>query len=206
MVDSTLLACGLDASFDMRNLNIERGQAGAGREGQMALINLYYFAVQSLNLLRQLVFQRPVIVHQSVTDSIGFWKESCFMLLARCMGVQVVAHVHGNRLEPQYLAAHPMVRRLMRGALSLPNAVVVLNEHYLRFLSGIVAPSTRFAVVPNSVDPDIATAMECTSRESKESPTVLFIGFIGSRKGVPDALRAIPLVRSEHPECDSTFG
>src|SRR5512146_1871778 len=67
MVDSTLLACGLDESFDMRHLNIERGQAGAGKEGQVALINLYYFAGQTLNLLRQLVFQRPAIVHQSVT-------------------------------------------------------------------------------------------------------------------------------------------
>ncbi len=199
MVDSTLLACGLDECFDMRHLNIGRGQAGAGKEGQVALINLYYFAGQTLKLLRQLVFQRPAILHQSVTDSIAFWKESFFMLLARCLGVQVVAHVHGNRLESQYRAARPAVRRLMRGALSLPNAVVVLNEHYRSFLSEVVAPSTHFAVVPNSVDPVVAAAMESCRRESRESPTVLFIGFIGSRKGVPDALRAIPLVHRELP-------
>jgi len=205
MVDQTLLTCGLAGHFDMQHLNIERGPAGAGKEGTLALVNMYYFVAQLWHLLTLLVRQRPAILHQSVTDSIGFWKESCFMLLARVFGVRVVAHVHGNRLEPQYRTRPAAVRWLMRAALALPNAVIVLNEHYRVLLAGILPPGTPLVVVPNSVDMAVAQATGNQASEPKAGCVVLFIGFVGSRKGVPDALRALPLVRQKLPGARFVF-
>jgi len=163
-----------------------------------------------MRLLGILVFRRPQIVHQSLTDSVAFWKETSFMLLARAFGVKVVAHVHGNRLEIQYRESSPRVQALMRRALSVPHVLLALSEHWRAFLAGVMAPPARLVVVPNSVDPTVARAMDerggpVGGQTPPEACLVLFMGGVGVRKGVQDALRAVPLVRRQVPGVKFVF-
>jgi glycosyltransferase involved in cell wall biosynthesis len=199
-VNSILLASRLSDQFEMMHLDTGRTGPGEGKEGTWAAINFYYFFSQCLRLLSLLIARRPQILHQSVTDGVALWKESAFMLLARMAGVKVVAHLHGPRLEAQLCGSHTLQGRLAARALHIPHVVLVLSEYWRTLLSERVSSHLNVVVIPNSVDTSIAEAMDrSTEGHQMDGRTILFLGWVGARKGVLDALRAVPLVRQQVP-------
>jgi glycosyltransferase involved in cell wall biosynthesis len=107
-------------------------------------------------------------------------------------------------LEIQYREGNPRVQRLMRRALGVPHVLLALSEHWRAFLAELTALPGRLVVVPNSVDPAVARAMDdaggpLSGQTPPEDCLVLFMGGVGVRKGVQEALRAVPLVRRQVP-------
>ena len=128
------------------------------------------------------------------------------MLVAQTFGVRVVGHIHGNSLEEEFRSSRPLVKVMIRVMLSAADVLVVLNEHWRDFLVETVRPSAPVRIVPNPVDMSIAEAMDRQGNGArKDGFIVLFMGWLGTRKGLPDALRAVPLVRRELPEVRFVF-
>ncbi len=206
MVTRSLLESGLSERFELTRLDIGRTDAGSGKETTLAPINFYYFLCQGLRLFFTLLLKPPAILHQPVTDRIAFWKEAAFMLLARAFGVRVIGHVHGCMLEALLCQGQPWKKSLVRAALKIPHQLVVLTEYWRTLLLKEVSPSLNIATVPNTVDPLIGEAMErpATGTEDKGF-MVLFIGSLGTRKGLLDALQAVPIVQAEVPDAEFVF-
>ena len=207
MVNKILLEShGLNEGFEMYYLNTSRGKVGADKVGTLALINLYYFVGQAFKLLRILVIKRPLILHQSVSSGIAFWKGAFFMLLARCFGVKIIAHIHGSELDIQIRKCKKIQKRMMRIAFGIPHKTIVLSEYWRKFLTEEVSPTLNMVIIPNSIDSSIANAME---REviinDKKECLVLFLGWLCVRKGLLDALQAAELVRQRKPEIHFVF-
>ena len=206
MVNKILLTSCLSDQFEMVHLDTGRTKAGEGKESKIALINFYYYFRQLSKLLWILLLQRPQIMHQSVTDQLALWKESTFMLLARILGVKVVAHMHGPVLDLQLRQSSPWKKRLMIAALSVPHVIIALSEYWRTFFTTEVSSHLRVIVVPNCIDQSIAQAMDRVESENKEQGClVLFLGWLSMRKGLPDALRAASLVRRQVPEVRFVF-
>lgn len=205
MVNSILLSA-LAERYEMLHLDTGRTEAGAGKEGRLAPINLRYFLSQVVRLLAVLSLRRPRILHQAVTDRLAFFKEATFMLLARLCGVRVVAHLHGPVLDSEFRSSGRLKRGLMRAALRVPHLILALSEYWRQFLAEEVAAGLNVAVVPNAIDPAIAAAMEQWPERWPGAPcSVLFLGWVGTRKGVLDALRAVPHVLRQEPAVRFVF-
>jgi glycosyltransferase involved in cell wall biosynthesis len=191
----------------MQLLNTSRGKVGNGLEGTLAPVNFLYFFRQVVRLLALLVFRRPAILHQTVTDGVGFWKESTFMLLGHLFAVRVIAHVHGNWLDTQYRQSSRRTRRWIRAALCVPDLVVVLSERWRRIVCDEIGVTSPVVIVANSVGQSVARMVDSEgfANRDDEGHTVLFLGGLGKRKGLPDAIRAIPLVRRQVPEAEFVF-
>jgi len=203
-VDHVLLTCSLNNRFEMLLLNTSRTKAGDGKDNSLALINLYYYFTQLSRLLWILLFQRPQIVHQSVTDGIAFFKETSFLLAARLSGAKTVAHMHGN-LDAEINQSSPVRKRLIRAALSVPHRIIVLHKYLRTFLYEKESPSLNISVVPNSIDSSIAMAMESLMRQNQAGCLVISLGWVGGSKGLFDVLRAAPLVRAQYPQIRFVF-
>ncbi|HJZ04294.1 MAG TPA: glycosyltransferase family 4 protein [Patescibacteria group bacterium] len=200
MVNKILLESRLSKDFELHNIDTGRGKLGEGKEGTLAFINFYYYSCQIIQLLWILAFKRPNILHQSVTWGKAFWKEVSFMLLARCLGIKVVAHIHGSKLDIQLKEAKLYKRWLMNIALKIPQVLVVLSEYWFKFLSETVSSKLNIVIVPNCVDQSIAEAMDRITFDAKKSEClVLYLGELCVRKGLLDALRAAILVCQQEP-------
>ena len=204
MINHTLVTSSLTVDYEMRHLVTGRSAVGIGREGTFAPINLYYMLRQAFQLLSILLTWRPRIVHLSITCGLAFWKESLFMLLGRAFGARVIAHVHGSKLDEQIVRSSQYARKAMGAALHVPHVVVVLSAYWRSLLLEHISLSLPIMVVPNSVDPAIAMAMEDQPLE-REGNMVLFVGSLCRRKGVPDALQAVASVRQQVPEAHFVF-
>ena len=200
MVNKTILESDLAVDFELSFLDTGRGNAGQGKEGTMALINFVYLARQALRLLFVLIFNRPDIMHQSVTSGISFWKESFLMLLGRSFGVKVIAHIHGSALDDQFKIGGSINKKLMKIAFGIPHQIIVLSAYWSKFLYTEVSPALNVAVIPNCIDQTIAEAMQPRKPVSQEqSILVLYLGWLCVRKGILDALRAAESVCKEIP-------
>jgi glycosyltransferase involved in cell wall biosynthesis len=207
MVDQTLLESqALNECFDMALLDTSRGERGSGKEGSFAAINFVYIVGQTWTLLKILVTRRPAILHQTITWGLAFWKESWFMLLARLFRVKVVGHVHGSELDEQIAQANWIEKALLKRAFRIPHVLIVLNEAWRERLATQVSGAVDLRVVANCVDRAIAVAMGQTAPKAADAEKlVLFLGWLGERKGILEALEAAHLVRQKMAEVRFVF-
>jgi len=206
MVDRVLLTSCPSEGYEMLLLDTGRTRAGEGKATRLAPINFYYYFRQLLQLVWFLLFNRPDILHQSVTDRIALWKESSFVLIARLFGVKTVAHMHGCVLDVQLHNSPFWKKRLIAAALRVPHTTIALSEYWRAVLHEQVSPRLDVVVVPNSVDLSIAEAVDNGTHDIKrENGLVLYMGWLCERKGLLDALRAVPLARQQVPELHFVF-
>jgi glycosyltransferase involved in cell wall biosynthesis len=194
--------------FDLLHLDTTRPAESADKVATLAPVNFLFFFRQWLRLVQICLFQRPKIMHQPITDRVSFFKEAIFMLTARLLGVRVVGHLHGNQFTNLSENKRGWVRRVVGGVMRLPNVVITLSDGWRRYLHEQVSPRLRVEVVPNTVDADfagLARQIDISAPKSGDRCKVLFVGSLGTRKGVLDILKAAPLVRQQAPQVEFTL-
>jgi len=128
------------------------------------------------------------------------------MLLARALGLKVIAHIHGSKLDVQFRNSDRIQKYLMKIALRIPHRILVLSEFWRKIITEEISPTLNIVVIPNSVDLSIADAMEKKLLNNKKNKcSVLFLGWLGARKGFFDALHAAELVYQQIPEIRFVF-
>jgi glycosyltransferase involved in cell wall biosynthesis len=204
-LDILLFSDYLKERYELIHLDTTRGKRGEGIASRFALINLVYFLRQSMILFWILLTRRPQILHLPLTSYWAFWKDTAFVILARILGVKVVAHLHGGLFDQYYRESQPLVQRLIGWSMSQANVVVALSERWKCFLLEEVRPNLRVEVVPNSVDRMFARQAEMGNKPKSEENIILFVGGLGHRKGVFDILKAIPAVAASQPSAYFIF-
>ncbi len=196
MFNDILLASRLREGFELIHLDTTRTAAGTGKANTFAPINVLYFARQYIRLALLLATRRPGIMHQPITAGISFWKEGAFMALARFFGVRIVAHLHAGTFASFHESAGPGLRRAIARSLLRAHVVIALSDGWRRLLLESVSDRLNVVVVPNTVEPDFARWADRLERPAgRAGVMVLYLGRLWSRKGVVDALRAVPRVR-----------
>jgi glycosyltransferase involved in cell wall biosynthesis len=188
-----LLSSRLQEKYELIHLDTSRGKHGAGAAGRFAPINIIYFARQAFQFLKIGLRDRPQIVHLPINMSWAFWKEAAFILLARALGMKVVAHLHEGVFDRYYLKSSSHNRRLIRWVMCRADVVIALSNRWRDFLLQEVSTDLNVEVVPNTVGPMFAAAIK-QARTARPENTVLFVGGLGRKKGVFDILRAVPIV------------
>lgn len=200
MFNDILLGSRLGETFELIHLDTTRTEAGRGKASTLAPINLLYFVRQYGRLAWILMTRRPRIMHQPITSGISFWKECAFVSLARLFGVATVGHLHGASFGLFYDASGPWKRARIAACLRGLRLVIALSEGWRRTLVDKVDARLRVEIVPNTVETEFVRWADRLERPAGRSGfTVLYLGRLWSRKGVTDALRAVPRVRDRVP-------
>jgi glycosyltransferase involved in cell wall biosynthesis len=128
---------------------------------------------------------KPDVVHVHTASFWSWWRSSLYLLLARQMKVKTILHVH-NAIDRFYFQESGLAGRLMiRRSLRLPDCVITLSQG----IKAIVGRLTPRPIIPvyNGIDVQSFINHKVFAPPFK----VLFAGFVGHEKGVPDLLAAL---------------
>jgi glycosyltransferase involved in cell wall biosynthesis len=163
--------------------------------GKLDITNFYLAFKQYFTLTRLLVKHKPGLVYIPVGQTtVGYVRDSIFILLARSFGRKVVCHLRGGNFKNWYDSASSPIKWWVRWVHKKVSAQIVLGGN-LRHLFNWLIPDENIFVIPNGGNytfPEV-------NKKQDDGIRVLFLGnFIGS-KGVLDVLKA-GLIMNESKE------
>jgi len=147
--------------------------------------------MSQLNLLVRLAGtirrERIELVHIHTCSGITFWRDSLHMLTARILKCRVVCHIHGARFDEFIEAMGSLQKTFLRLAVKITSVVIVLSQEWLKKVR-LSSVDANWRVIPNGV------AIPRSPRElQRKIPSFLFLGNLGTRKGVHDLVEATGL-------------
>lgn len=170
-----------DGVFERWNVLLISPHVEAGLLKRLATAALAMFQFFGL-----LIRRRVGLVHCHAAMKGSFWRKSLFALLARALGVPVIFHLHGSEMKTFVSRQPKIARRLIAWVLSRQSVVVVLSQSWADYVLSI-SPEARVQILPNYVSlPDLSTKYEPIANKVR----LLFLGLVGTRKGVYDLLPA----------------
>lgn len=189
-----MLASPLAERFNL--VHFECGSRGAESpaKDEPTPAKLLRLATSPFVLALRIVRFWPQVVHiNSALDHKAFWRDCIYLLVCKLFGRKVVFQLHGGSLK--LLCANGIVRRVVRAAFGLPEAVVLLASVERQQLAEQIGMRQRLAVIPNAVD-----LSEYAPAERPHSGQVRHLGFLARlirTKGVYEAIQAIEILRQE---------
>jgi glycosyltransferase involved in cell wall biosynthesis len=162
--------------------------------GKVDLRNVWLALRHGARFQYLMLREHPDLVHMPVAEStLGFLRDSLFLIPARLSGQRVVVHIHGGSFGTFYKKARPLLQTLIRFCLKNVGRTVVLDEHFRGNLDGLV-PSERIRVVPNGIPTAPYTASQQDRSRSGGKTRILYMGTLVESKGFLDLLEAVPKV------------
>jgi glycosyltransferase involved in cell wall biosynthesis len=134
-----------------------------------------------------LLRRRVGLVHCHSAMRSSFWRKSLFSLVSRMAGVPVVFHLHGSEMQSFVEAQSALFQRLIGWILAKQSVVVVLSMSWLHYVKSI-SPQANVKILPNYVE--LPEERGNAIGDSGTNVVVLFLGLVGTRKGVYDLLPA----------------
>lgn len=178
------------------------------------LSNIGRFDFQNIFLALQHAFQfyglclarRPDVIYMPIAAmTLGFLRDSLFLVPARLLGLNVVLHSHGGYIDTQYAKANRFLRWLMRFCIGQATLAIVLGEAFRSSLDGMISPE-RIRIVPLGIPADIYDAARSNPLlRSNPKKRVLYLGTLVESKGFFDVIRAVPRVLEKTTDVEFLF-
>ncbi|SHN44201.1 Glycosyltransferase involved in cell wall bisynthesis [Cryptosporangium aurantiacum] len=181
----------LAAEFDVELLNTARTATRQG--GKLVFSNITHALSDAWKTFR--AARRADIMHVQLVADPGLptIRAAALCLAARAGTRGVIAHVHsatGNAGRPEVADYSARDRRILR-AVGVSALVLTVSEAGTRTFAGIL-PKTPVETVDNAVD---VGSFEPAGLDA-DVPTVLFVGVVCARKGVPELAAACAELRT----------
>lgn len=143
-----------------------------------------------LDFLTRMWTSRPDVVVVPISQStIGFLKDSVFILAARMLGFRVLVQLRGGNLRNWLREARPPTRAYVRGVLSLSDGGIVLGRCLRSQFEGIL-PAHKIFVVPNGANYRFGDKQAASDRVR-----ILYLGNLQPSKGIDDVIGAVAQLR-----------
>ena len=168
--------------------------------GAIDLLNIYLALKFYCVLVWRILRYRPALVYIPISQTtIGYLKDSGFIILSKLLGRRVVCHLRGGNFRNWLAGASGATRAYVRLVHGLVNGQIVLGETLRPLFAGILPPQ-RLYVVPNGKD--IAYPPKPAGDGTVR---VLFLANIVRSKGVLDTLHAVRAVTATCPNTQFLF-
>ncbi|NQY09008.1 MAG: glycosyltransferase family 4 protein [Flavobacteriales bacterium] len=133
---------------------------------------------------------KPELVLIPISQTtMGFIKDSFFILIASLSGRKVLLHLRGSNFLNWMNSANGMAKKYVRFVLSKSDGMIVLGEK-LRYLFQDYYPDNQIYVVPNGANYSYSKP---TDRSDKIQ--ILYLANLLKSKGIEDVLEAIDLLK-----------
>jgi glycosyltransferase involved in cell wall biosynthesis len=157
------------------------------------LARLHIFLVGLIRYLYQLLWHRPDIVHIHMSNGGSFYRKSIMVMIGKIVRVPIVLHIHAASFDDFY-NHNWFQKRYCQFILNSVDLLVVLSQEWKTYFSTIV-PHKKIEILYNGV-----FKMEEQFSRTNATPTCLFLGRLGERKGVYDLLLAIKKLKEKGVE------
>ena len=185
-----------------QQVKLKHFQVGSEGRQENAARRIVRLLVSPFALATTILARHVDIVHLNTSlNQRAYWRDLVYMVVARISGARVVYQVHGGDLPVQFAGHSRILSMLLRTALSLPHAIILLAQceldAYRNFLQG-----SDIRVFPNAIDYVPYASLCRESRQSREPANartplrLIYIGRLAYNKGIFDALVGLQLARS----------
>lgn len=188
-----------------RVYELKHFQVGSEGRNEHALGRLLRLLISPFALARQVIADRVAVVHLNTSlNRRAFWRDLVYLIVAKLAGVHVVYQVHGGDLPEQFAGRKPFMKALLRTALGLPDAIVVLAKCELEAYRNFV-PQQDIQLLANAIDHIAYADLPRDANPSQEELRLLYIGRLSREKGLYEALQGLKLARTHEIEAHLTI-
>jgi len=187
---NSLFASPLAAEFALVHFQVGSQGRAEGRAGRWLRLLISPFA-----LAIAIVAHRVTVVHLNTALNVrAYWRDLAYLVVAKICGRRVLYQVHGGALPHEFFPWSRALTAVLRAALRLADAIVVLArvelEAYRRFV-----PGREIVAVPNAID-CAPYATVARPRSDAQSPLRLaYIGRLAREKGLYELLLGLHSAR-----------
>jgi len=163
---------------------------------EVGIVNRVILALTSLFTLISLIIRGKISVchlHGSMKGSI--YRKSTFVFVCRLLGCKVIFHLHGSEFAKTYEKRGGIYKRLVRYVLNQSDNVFVLSDYWKTYVETI-SVNTEIHVINNFPAPVYETLYDTREYSKKSTTELLFLGYIGQRKGIYDLVEAVALLKA----------
>ncbi len=163
---------------------------------EVNIVKRIVLALVSLLKLISLIVRGKVSVchlHGSMKGSI--YRKSAFVFVCHLLRCKVIFHLHGSEFAKTYEKAGFIYRNLVRYILNRSGYVFVLSGSWKTYVETI-SVNTEIHVINNFPSPVFETIYNTREYTNKPTTELLFMGFIGQRKGIYDLVEAVALLKA----------
>lgn len=139
---------------------------------------------------------RWTIAHVHLSEYGSFIREGFLLLLAKALRKPTVVTLHGADLT-KHVAKYPSLTTFV---LNRADLVLCLGKNHAEVVSAVARTSTQ--VIANPLSSDAFHCCAGTTPQREASPTFLFAGEVGTRKGHDRLIDAWPAVHARFPDAN----
>jgi glycosyltransferase involved in cell wall biosynthesis len=151
---------------------------------------VFYLAHAALTLLLARCSLQPCLLHVNITGRGSTIRKVFLLAVARVLRLRYILHLHDYDYANYYRGRSPYLKRRIATAFLHASAVIVLGQRDREVISQLFKlPTERVIILHNAVPdplPDVARV-----DHPSEPCHLLFLGYLSTRKGVPELLRAL---------------
>ena len=156
------------------------------------LIALRAYAACAFQLLRG----HFNVMHIHAAERGSFFRKSIFLWMAKGFGVPVIMHMHAAEFKEFYEGCPTWAKGYIRCSLDNCDRIITLSQSWREFYATLTR--TQVVVIPNFI-PD--THVQGPRRErGNATDDVLYLGKLGTRKGIYDLINAVKPLLNRHPK------
>jgi glycosyltransferase involved in cell wall biosynthesis len=179
-------------------------QVGSEGRDEGALGRALRLLLSPLRLALEIIGRNAAIVHLNTSlNSRAYWRDLTYLMVAKACGAKVIYQVHGGDLPRAFCRGSRLLEAILRGALRLADAVVVLAQIELRAYRKFV-PGLAVTALPNAIDTAPYVAQNAAQRRAPAAATVplrlVYIGRLAQGKGLAETLQGLKLSQSQGVE------
>lgn len=144
-----------------------------------------------------LIFWHPHVIHIHSSFGASFYRKLPFIILASWAKKPVINHLHGADFDVFYRNAPQSQKAKIRKAYAKCSVLVALSDEWKQNIGEIV-PSDKIVVIENYSTLHVNDVAE--RMQKPNAYQILFLGFIGQRKGCYDIPAVVEKVTTILPE------
>jgi glycosyltransferase involved in cell wall biosynthesis len=165
--------------------------------------SIAYFGRAILTLSRACL-SSPCVAHVNITGRGSTIRKIILLMIGRALGLRYVLHLHDYDYAEYYRGRGAFLKKLIATMFRRAEAVIVLGRRELEAVSQTLQLSKdRMAVLHNAV-PDPAPSSDRRPAPGKPCQ-LIFLGYLGARKGVADLLKALASPAVKHLRWQATL-
>lgn len=178
---------------DFRLVHFQVGSEGRNEGPAARFLRL---AASPLRLALEILARNALIVHINTSlNARAYWRDLAYLAVAKLCGARVVYQVHGGALPQAFCRGNRLLEAILRSALRLADAVVVLAQIELRSYRKFV-PGLPVLALPNAIDDAPYAALGRSPGVAGAPLRLVYIGRLAREKGLLETLQGLKLANA----------